>query len=522
MNVICYKRVSTEEQRESGFSLQHQERSMRDWCARKNYNIVQVFTEDFSGKNFDRPEWNKLMKYIKQNKNSVDLVLCYRWDRFGRNLSDSLDVIKSLDKLGVNVQASDQETEMNSDDPDAMFMKVFQLLFPEIENRKISKRTLEGMRSGMLEGCWMGGSPIGYDNYRTAKPDEKSSLIPNKDAELVKEAFDKMASGGFSADEIRRWLNEKGLKMVKQSMLNMIRNVAYIGKLKIPKYKGQPEQVVNGLHPPIVTEETFWRANDVLDGRKKNWDFKSDKTDIYPLRGFLKCAIHHTNLTAYPSTGRKGKIYHYYICKQCRTKQGGQRHRVPDVHASIEEILCKIEIGAQAIKLYRRILEKIFDREDVNRKSDIQKVKDEIERNEVRLSKARSMLLDSKIDPDDYNTMKKDLEKSLRELKSKLEQLNSGMTPYKKYLLKEVPMLENLVSFYKSVDGRTKRKILSCIFSDKLVIENGRVATTPYSQGVIIMFNIINALQTSKKEKEVISDLLSTNALPPGLEPGTL
>jgi hypothetical protein len=63
-----------------------------------------------------------------------------------------------------------------------------------------------------------------------------------------------------------------------------------------------------------------------------------------------------------------------------------------------------------------------------------------------------------------------------------------------------------------TADGRTKKKILGCIFSEKLVLEKGRVATTPFSEGVLILFKIFIALQGSEKKKEVISDLLSTNA----------
>ena len=82
-------------------------------------------------------------------------------------------------------------------------------------------------------------------------------------------------------------------------------------------------------------------------------------------------------------------------------------------------------------------------------------------------------------------------------LRSKLEQLTTGMTPFKQYITKQIPMLQNLLSFYKNADGVTKRKIIGCIFSEKLILEKGRVATTPYSQGVLIMFNIFNALQGS-------------------------
>jgi len=72
--------------------------------------------------------------------------------------------------------------------------------------------------------------------------------------------------------------------------------------------------------------------------------------------------------------------------------------------------------------------------------------------------------------------------------------------------------LENLTGFYKQADGQTKRKILSCIFSEKLVLEKGRVATVSFTEPVHVLFKISKALQESKNKKEVELNLLSTLA----------
>ena len=96
------------------------------------------------------------------------------------------------------------------------------------------------------------------------------------------------------------------------------------------------------------------------------------------------------------------------------------------------------------------------------------------------------------------------------------------MTPYKNYINKEIPMMENLVSFYRKSDGKTKKKILGCIFSEKVVLEKGRVATTPFSIPVQVLINTSKVLGESKNKKEVENDLLSIMAPPAGLEPATL
>lgn len=71
---------------------------------------------------------------------------------------------------------------------------------------------------------------------------------------------------------------------------------------------------------------------------------------------------------------------------------------------------------------------------------------------------------------------------------------------------------ENLLSFYRKSDGKSKKKILSCIFSEKVVLEKGRVATTLFSVPVQILINASKVLEGSKNKKEVENDLLSIMA----------
>jgi len=65
-------------------------------------------------------------------------------------------------------------------------------------------------------------------------------------------------------------LNDKGFSIGKQTFLNVIRAPVYLGKIQIKPYMDSPTQIVEGLHPAIVSPETFYRANEVLSGRARN------------------------------------------------------------------------------------------------------------------------------------------------------------------------------------------------------------------------------------------------------------
>ena len=95
-NAILYRRVSTSNQKEFGNSLNAQQSSLRDFCSKHSVNIVKEFQEDYSAKNFNRPEWKKLNDFAKKNKRDIDYLLVVDWDRFSRNVFEALGVINDF------------------------------------------------------------------------------------------------------------------------------------------------------------------------------------------------------------------------------------------------------------------------------------------------------------------------------------------------------------------------------------------------------------------------------------------
>jgi len=83
-------------------------------------------------------------------------------------------------------------------------------------------------------------------------------------------------------------------------------------------------------------------------------------------------------------------------------------------------------------------------------------------------------------------------------------------------------MLEDLLDFYRKSDGATKRKILSCIFSQKIHFDDKKDAAITFTQPIEILINTSKVLEGRKIKQEVKNDLLSTLAPQSGLEPETL
>lgn len=269
-NVIIYVRVSTDEQANQGYSLEHQESAVSTYCKSKKYKVLHTYKEDYSAKSFERPEWGKLMTFIKANKGLVNRIVFLKWDRFSRNQLEALEMIRKLRKLNVVLDCVEQNFDF--EDPDALLMLSIHTAIPEIENKKISQRTKDGMRKASENGCWVGKPPIGYsrDWIQIDTQRKNATLKPNEDASLVRKIFHYFAYENLSADKIRvRLLAENARKISKQGVINVLTNRCYIGEIIIPAYKDNPVQIVKGYHKAIVSFELFDTVQELLKNKRR-------------------------------------------------------------------------------------------------------------------------------------------------------------------------------------------------------------------------------------------------------------
>lgn len=226
------------------------------------------------------------------------------------------------------------------------------------------------MRQAMKEGRYLSRAPVGYINVKG----EKRIKIDDRKSLLIKELFDTYSKGIYSAEEVRRLIAKKGLVCSKQNFLNILTNVFYIGKIKIPAYQDEPEQVVLGLHQPIISEELFNDVQDVLQGKKRKTRLNLKRNDTFPLRGFLECKICGGKLTGSGSKGRHGDIHYYYHCQLgCK-----ERFRAKDANTDFELFLKSFTIPDEILKLYYVILEDAFKVDEKERKDEIKSIEKDI------------------------------------------------------------------------------------------------------------------------------------------------
>jgi site-specific DNA recombinase len=149
-------------------------------------------------------------------------------------------------------------------------------------------------------------------------------------ANFIAHAFELMASGKHKKTEVLQMLTAEGLltptrktqrgratggkALTPQTFHAVLRNSLYAGWITLPS--DPTFEPVRGLHQPIVTQETFDRVQDVLDGRRPSIAPKRKFNPELPLKHFVKCDHCGKPITGGFPRGRSKRYGHYWCYQQ--------------------------------------------------------------------------------------------------------------------------------------------------------------------------------------------------------------
>lgn len=515
-NAIIYTRVSTDDQASKGFSLPHQKSVLELYCSHKGINILRHFEEDHSAKNFDRPVFKDILSYLKVHRKNLDYFFVTRWDRFSRNVEEAYRVIREFREQGIEINAVEQPLDFSQ--PDSKVMLAVYLVIPEVENDKIGLRTKEGLRRAMKEGCFVSLAPFGYVNCRNENG--KATLEQVKDkAYLVRKAFKDYSKGILSTEQVRKKYYNRGLKLSKQGMLNMLKNPVYCGKIHIKEWKKEEEMVVEGLHLPIIDNSTFDTVQLLLKGKCKAPIHKFSEIDEkLPLRGHLLCHSCGRALTGSASKGRNGKRHFYYHCQpKCKV-----RFKAHEVNHLFEELLAEFVIKEDMKVLYKEILAKTFYGERKDRSIRQKQIKSEIEKLNLRLQSAEDKFLDDLINAPTYNSIKLKTQSKITDFEFELSNLKNMDKNIEDYLKLGISFLHGVDRLYKSSPADIKKKIVGSIFPEKLVFLKNKYRTAYLDSLISVIISKHKPFKRLEIKNPAEIGGKSNQAPQTGLEPVTL
>lgn len=161
MAVYGYHRTSTEEQH-----LDRGITAIRDYCKNNNLDLLEIYTDQQTGKNFNRPEYQFMRKRLLKG----DTLIISELDRLGRNKEDTLKELRYYKDNGIRVmileipttlidyKAMDESNQKSMADMimetvNNMLIEMY-AVFAEAEMKKRSQRQTEGIQAMKERGEW--------------------------------------------------------------------------------------------------------------------------------------------------------------------------------------------------------------------------------------------------------------------------------------------------------------------------------------------------------------------------------
>jgi len=209
--IAAYLRLSKEEfsnEKESN-SITNQKLIIDNYLKNnKEYKLVDYYIDDgYSGTNFNRPEFQRMLEDIKNKK--IDVIIIKDLSRLGRNYIETGNFIEVIFLgMGVSVISVDENCEIDSSDYYGDDYLPLKNLLNDTYAKDISKKVRSSLIVKKYNGEFVGKlAPYGY----IKDPKDKHKFLIDKNvSHIIKKIFD-MILNGKSRREVADFLNDNDI-----------------------------------------------------------------------------------------------------------------------------------------------------------------------------------------------------------------------------------------------------------------------------------------------------------------------
>lgn len=489
-------------------SIENQKEYIEDYLQSKpEIRVVDFYIDDgYSGVNFDRPDFQRMLQDIKDKK--INCVIVKDLSRLGRNY---IEVGKYIERLfpflGVRFIAINDN--FDSADDAALSNNIivpFKNLINDAYCRDISIKIRSHLEVKRKRGEFIGAFPV----YGYMRGEDKNKLIVDPcAAEIVKEIF-AMKMEGMSQQAIADELNRLGVlspaeykkeqgsgyktvfqthsraKWTAVAVLRVLTNEVYMGtliqgkestpnyKVRVREKKPKEEWIrVENAHEAIISRTDFELISDIL---QKDTRVSTGKSAVSVYSGYLVCADCGCSMVR--KKVRSGSLeYVYYVCSgNKKDKDICSSHRISEntLNMAITKTL------QLHLKQLGDLQESIrYIRETSGNSDKIKKLVLQSEKRKEDIEKYNRLKLEcyedykkELITQDEYMLFKKELDNRIEEIQRAITELGKK----KRMLLDGGYEKESLLEkFLTSKEIELKRSILVRFISRIYVYEDHRI-----------------------------------------------
>lgn len=435
MRCGIYVRVSTDDQRDNGYSIDSQLRMIKEYCEKNDYSIIDVYNDaGHSGKDLMRPEMQRLLADIKSKK--IDKLIAIKVDRLTRNNYDGFWLLNYCEEHDVKIELILEPYDVSTANGEMIFG--MNLVFGQRERKEIGARTKRAMEEMALEKIHPSKAPYGYIRNRETGHLEIEPI----EAQVVKEIFE-LCKQGNSTRSIATIMKDNNAylkqgKWASDRIYKILTNAIYIGIFEYGKYKRKPQDIlrVENYCEPIIDEIT-WNAtrNVLVKNRHSNYG-----EYIHLFSGLVKCPICRNIMSSsesfkYPNG--KLKVYYHLRCKNHNCKGFG-------LHYNTEKIENKLKRILEELTIFILSMDNEIITCNSTKSNDVKEIEKAIEKLKLQEKRLVDLYLSSNLDVETINykndIIKKEIDK-LNKKKISLDPDNSSQE-YTVELIKKLDCIE--------------------------------------------------------------------------------
>lgn len=441
------------------------------WCDRNNIYVVDTFVDEgYSARTFDRPDMHRLYEFIGKHYKTVDYLVVNDFTRFSRDTGEALIEVKKLQKkYQIKIASAGEGVIVDYDDPGSFFYAGLRFLQGEDEiNRNRARVNLGIYTAKKREGRFLGKPPVGYI---TAKDGRKTIIVPDEEkAHIIRYIFDAYLLNTPVVD-IGRRAHEMGLQQKGKSHIQYIlKNFVYTGLIRVKAYKDNPEELVEGIHAPIISRYQWLQVQDKLNPPK----VVQIISDEFPLRGVLCCHCGKP-LTGAPSRGHTGKYWPYYKCKV----SGHNNFNANKAHEQMLQVMEMLSLSEKVIAATNEVASEMMENQLRQNADLVRQKKQELQHAETMLVSIEEKWIENKIEHESYQRWYNDLTKKRVKLRAEIEHLSDDRKDVYVLLKSELGKLANLKHLYVSATTIEKQQLIRILFDNQLYYED-HIYRTPY------------------------------------------
>ena len=355
--VAAYARVSTEQDEQQSSYEAQVDFYIRHIKSNPDWEFVEVFADrGITGTNTkNRENFNRMIDLALSG--GIDIILTKSISRFARNTVDTLQTVRELKVVGVEVRF--KKENLHTFDPKCEMMLTIMSSLAQEESRSISENVRWGKQKSMRDGkvSLAYSRFLGYKKGADGRPE-----IVEEEAAIIRKIYDLFLSGK-TINEIAAILTNMGVltpagrtkwsvstvrsilsneKYKGEALLQKTFTVDYLTK-EVRKNNGEvPSVRVRNSHEPIIEPEVFDRVQSMLATSAKR---RAKVRTKLPFAGKLICgdcgSFYGHKVWRLRSTGERYNVWY------CNHKYDGDRAcesprlRDEEVKAAFEKMLQK-------------------------------------------------------------------------------------------------------------------------------------------------------------------------------------